>query len=186
MLKRFRAILTALCLTVPGTVDAQDRSTLTDELDSYAAALFDRIQPRSIADNREYCGYIGLNRAGKLAATVPKRGRPDSCEPDEPASDFEILASYHTHGAFTEEADIEVPSLDDLIGDIEEGIDGYIATPGGRLWLNDARARRAVLLCGPGCVAKDRRFRECAAYPPGTAYTIRSLQRRADNDTGDC
>lgn len=56
-------------------------------------------------------------------------------------------------------ADIEVPSLEDMIGDIEEGIDGYIETPGGRLWFNDARARRVTLLCGSECVASDRWFR---------------------------
>ena len=65
-----------------------------------------------------------MNHAGKLAATGPKRGRRDSCEPDEPPEDFEILASYHTHGAYTQEADTEMPSLEDLAGDIEEGIDG--------------------------------------------------------------
>jgi len=178
--------LALLYLLAPTTVIAQSRNGLTDELDRYAAALFDRVQPRSIADNREYCGYIGLNALGGLAATGPKRGRRDSCEPDAPPRAFEILASYHTHGAFTTAADIEVPSEEDLIGDIEEGVDGYIATPGGRMWFNDARARRAVLLCGQGCVKGDRRFRECAAYPPGTDYTIRSLQRRADNDSGDC
>ena len=85
-----------------------------------------------------------MNHSGKLAATGPKRGRRDSCEPDEPPEDFEILASYHTHGDDTQEADTEVPSLEDLAGDIEEGIDGYIATPGGRLWLNDARLRQTV------------------------------------------
>ena len=127
-----------------------------------------------------------MNRAGKLAATSPKRGRRDSCEPDEPPEDFEILASYHTHGDDTQEADTEVPSLEDLAGDIEEGIDGYIATPGGRLWLNDARLRRAFMLCWPGCVKRYRRFREYRAYPPGHEYTLRSLQRRADNDTGEC
>lgn len=175
-----------LLLAVATPSEAQQRSNLTHEVDRYAAAIFDRIQPRSIADNREYCGYIGVNGAGKLAATGPHRGRRDSCEPDEPPHEFEILASYHTHGAYTQEADTEVPSLEDLAGDIEEGIDGYIATPGGRLWFNDARERRAFLLCGPGCVKWDRRFRECRAYPPGVEYTLGSLQRRADNDTGEC
>ena len=182
----FRLLAVLLVAFLAASAAAQQRGDLTDDVDRYAAAIFDRIQPRSIADDREFCGYIGVNGTGKLAATGPKRGRRDSCEPDEPPEDFKILASYHTHGAYTQEADTEVPSLEDLAGDIEEGIDGYIATPGGRLWLNDARLRRAFLLCGPGCVKRDRRFRECRAYPPGHEYTLRSLQRRAENDTGEC
>ena len=165
---------------------AQSRSALDDELDKFAAALFDRIQPRSIAENVEYCGLLGRDKSGKFAATKAKRGQVDDCEPEDSPDGFEVLASYHTHGAYTADADTEVPSVDDLEADIEERIDGYIATPGGRMWLNDAEEKASYLLCGPGCVVADKKFRECKAFLPADSYTLRTLKARAANDTGEC
>lgn len=173
-------------LLLPSPAAAQDRAALTDELDLFAAAHFDRIQPQSIAARVEYCGLLGFDATGRLAATPAKRGKPDSCQPDGAPAGFEVLASWHTHGAYDRDADTEVPSLDDLINDIEEEIDGYIATPGGRLWLNDAEARESVLLCSAGCIAADPEFRPCPAFPPGERYTLKTLRARADNDTGGC
>lgn len=179
-------IIVAAGLLAPPPAAAQDRSTLTDELDRFAAAHFDRIQPQSVADGAEYCGLLGFDAAGKLATTPAKRGKPDSCRPDDAPAGFEVLASWHTHGAYDRDADTEVPSLDDLFSDIEEGIDGYIATPGGRLWLNDAGARQSVLLCGAGCIKADPEYRPCPAFPPGDSYTPDTLRARAENDTGGC
>ena len=173
-----RLLILLAALTLPNPSIAQDRDMLADELDRFAAAHFDRIQPRSITDGVEYCGLLGVDADGNLAAT-PAR-------PDEEPDGFEVLASYHTHGAYDRDADTEVPSLDDLVSDIDEGIDGYIATPGGRLWLNDAEARQSFLLCGPGCIAADPDYRPCPAFPPGERYSLETLRARADNDTGGC
>ncbi len=179
-------IIVAAGLWVPPPAAAQDRAALNEEPDRFAAAHFDGIQPRSIADGVEYCGLLGFDAAGKLAATPAKRGTPDSCQPDDAPAGFEVLASWHTHGAYDRDADTEVPSLDDLHSDIEEGIDGYIAIPGGRLWLNDAEARQSVLLCGAGCIEADPKYRPCPAFPPGDSYTLDTLRSRAENDTGGC
>lgn len=167
-------------------VAAQDRGFLAGDLDRFAAVHFDIIQPLSIADGVEYCGLLGFDAAGNLMATPARRGRADSCRPDDGPPGFEVLASYHTHGAYDRDADTEVPSLDDLQSDIDEGIDGYIATPGGRLWLNDTEARESVLLCGPGCIESDPDFRPCPAFLPEDRYTVHTLRARADNDTGAC
>lgn len=165
---------------------AQTRDSLTDDLDIFAAAYFDLIQPRSIADRVEYCGLFGRDGNGDLAASLAARGDADSCQPGEAPAGFEVIASWHTHGAFDRDADTEVPSWDDLDSDIEEEIDGYIATPGGRLWLNDVEAEKAILLCGEGCVVADPAYRPCPAFPPGNEHTLDSLRARADNDTGEC
>lgn len=174
----------ALVLAVPSAAD--DREILTERLDRFAAAHLDSIQARSFADRVEYCGLLGIDGSGNLVATPARRGKADSCRPDEAPDGFKVLASYHTHGAYDRDADTEVPSLDDLQSDIDEEIDGYIATPGGRLWLNDTEAREAVLLCGPGCLQADPDYRPCPAFPPGERYTVHTLRARADNDTGDC
>jgi hypothetical protein len=181
-----RLLLLIAVLVLPYPAIAQDRSDLDDALDKFAAALFDRIQPLSIADGVEYCGLLGIGADGRLAATRARRGDADSCRPDDEPHGLDVLASYHTHGAYDRDADTEVPSLDDLHSDIDEGIDGYIATPGGRLWLNDAEARQSFLLCGPGCIAADPDYRPCPAFPPGDSYTLGTLRARADNDTGRC
>lgn len=178
------ACIAALLIALPAA--AQDRSTLTDDLDIFAATHFDWLQPRSIADSIEYCGVFGVDGHGNLAATLAAPGDADSCRPGDAPPGVEVLASYHTHGAYDRDADTEVPSWDDLDSDIEEEIDGYIATPGGRLWLNDAVAEKSILLCGEGCVVADPDYRPCPAFAPGREHTLGSLKTRAENDTGDC
>lgn len=171
-------------LTLPAA--AQNRSDLSEVLDIFAAAHFDWVQPRSIREGVEYCGLFGVDRKGNLVATLADAGDADSCQPDDAPPGVDVLASWHTHGAYDRDADTEVPSLGDLESDIEEGIDGYIATPGGRLWLNDAEDRNSTLLCGVGCVVADPAYRPCPAFSPGREYTLTGLRARADNDTGEC
>ena len=43
-------------------------------------------------------------------------------------------------------------------GDADEGIDGYVATPGGRLWYLDTVDMVASQLCGIGCLPRDPKF----------------------------
>ncbi len=104
---------------------SQSRQDLTDELDEFALSQLEKFQLRSIRENVEYCGFIGYDSLGELTATRAKRGQLDSCEPDDPPPGFDALASYHSHGAYTPEADTEVPSVDDLLADFEEDIEGY-------------------------------------------------------------
>ena len=179
----------AFCFSVglfalPGA--AQDRSDLTGELDIFAAKYFDWLQPRSIREGIEYCGLFGVDGKGNLAAILAQPGNADSCHPGEAPAGFEVLASWHTHGAYDRDADTEAPSWGDLDSDIEEGIDGYIATPGGRLWFNDAVARKSFLICGVGCVIADQDYRPCPAFTPETEHTLDSLRARAENDNGEC
>lgn len=126
----------AFCFSVglfalPGA--AQDRGDLTGELDIFAATYFDWLQPRSIREGIEYRGLFGVDGKRNLAAILAQPGNADSCHPGEAPAGFEVLASWRTHGAYDRDADTEAPSWGDLESDIEEGIDGYIATPGGRL-----------------------------------------------------
>ena len=67
-----------------------------------------------------------------------------------------------------------------------KGIDGYIATPGGRVWLNYLDEEVSFQLCGAGCIHTDPNYRPCPAFPPAAEYTIESLEARADRDTGEC
>ncbi len=77
---------------------------------------------------------------------------------DDPTNIEVITASYHTHGAFSTSYYNEVPSVDDIEGDEAEGIDGWVATPGGRLWYIDTEDMVLSQICGIGCLPKDPRF----------------------------
>jgi hypothetical protein len=145
------ALLSLLCAAVPAS--GQDSAEV-----AFVRGLFAALQPLSTVQNREYCGYIGYDAEGRLTATAPERGRAHSCEMEWP-EDIEVIASYHTQGGFDRNAWSEVPSIEDMEGDEADGIDGYVATPGGRLWYIDSSDMVASLICGIGCLPMDEDFR---------------------------
>ncbi|MCT4684099.1 MAG: DUF4329 domain-containing protein [Roseicyclus sp.] len=169
------ALLAAgLTVGTAGGVLAQDPA----ELEVAREILMD-LQPRSFAENREYCGYIGVLPDGGYMATEVTRGDAWSCLSRGDESRFlEVTASFHTHAAFDSEADSEVPSSTDLLGDMEEGVNGYVATPGGRLWYIDGEEGVAVLVCGLGCMGQDPDFIAGDAGPIAARYTLDDLLRR--------
>lgn len=169
-----------------GPVVAQTLAEVDDPLDRKIIAHLDQVQKLSIRDNREYCGMVGYGPDDRLIITGPVPGDTDSCDSGDDPPGFEPVASYHTHGAWSHDADAEVPSVDDLEADFDEGIDGYISTPSGRVWLNLAEDEISVLLCGPGCVYADPDFRPCPAMAPVDSYTIDMLIERELSDPGIC
>lgn len=120
--------------------------------------VFAEIQPLSFKRNREYCGYIGYDFDGNLVASEARRGRKSSCRPRDPVEIEVIIASYHTHGAYNNDEGSEVPSVEDMEGDEAEGIDGYVATPGGRMWYVDTEVMEISQICGVGCLDQDPDF----------------------------
>jgi hypothetical protein len=89
-----------------------------------------------------------------------------------------VFASYHTHGAFGSEYDNEVPSATDLLSDFDFGIDGYISTPGGRVWRVEHQTRSTRQLCGLGCVFVDPNWQPVDEGGVRTTYTVAGLQQR--------
>ncbi|MEM7058909.1 MAG: DUF4329 domain-containing protein [Pseudomonadota bacterium] len=183
---RTLALIILVALGLPAAASAQSRSAVADEIDKFVLELFDQIQPQSIAENREYCGLVGFNHGDLLIVTGPFPGTSDTCDPNQGEQDIEVIASYHTHGAFDVAADSEVPSVDDLTADFEEGIDGYVATPGGRVWLNLVQEGLTYQLCGRNCVVSDPEARPCANFAPLVEYTLADLRKRETEDQGAC
>lgn len=146
-------------------------------LDRYAGDLLNSIQAQSIAERREFCGYISRTRTGSFTATSPKRGTFASCDLFAPGPN--VVASYHTHGAFGFEYDNEVPSDVDLLGDIQFNLIGYISTPGGRFWRVDPEARRASQVCGIGCLIRDPQFIPRDEMNVRLSYSVPELQARS-------
>ena len=148
-------------------------------VDAFARSFLNSIQAQSIRDRAEYCGYFFVDALGQMQATPPIRGRLASCDMPAPQPGQGVFASYHTHGAYDFGYDNEVPSTIDLLSDFQFGIDGYVSTPGGRVWLVDYQTRSTQQVCGLRCVTSDSNF---PMIEPGKAvqqrYTVESLRVR--------
>ncbi len=142
--------------------------------------VFAKLQPLSIRHNREYCGYIGFDAAGTLRATEPFPGAPASCSPRDPIELTEVTASYHTHAAFAVDFHNEIPSQQDVEGDSEMGVNGYVATPGGRLWFVDGAVQTVRQICPVFCLPADPDFDLADSGPIAKFYTFDRLIQRLD------
>lgn len=172
----------------PGALVTFDRPYALHEMDDFAARVLDDLQKPSFAHNVEYCGMIVTANDKTLAATPGRRGRATSCVIDYPDEDagLRLMASYHTHAGDDVRADGEVPSATDLRSDMADGIPGYVATPGGRLWKTDPHRRVVRLICASGCVRADPRYVDCPQRAPGTHHTLWELEERAYSPLGTC
>ncbi len=122
---------------------------------AFVTAILSDLQRRSFAENREFCGYIGLDRRGALMATPVAAGSEASCTHPFVPPDMILLASFHTHGTYSPWYASEWPTTQDMATDASDRIDGYISTPGGRLWHVDTDTMTVRQLCGRGCLPQD-------------------------------
>lgn len=182
----FVAIVARAYMNVKGT-DALQPQLSQSEVQAFAKEQLDALQPRSFSDNLELCGIIFETSDGELGVSRPSDGDEASCDLsyfDEPG--MVPVASFHTHGRHSRQYDGEVPSLIDIKSDIASGLDGYIATPGGRLWHIDHEAQVARMVCGPGCLTQDPSYQPCRGDAIAQSYSIASLQERFAQESPDC
>jgi hypothetical protein len=135
------------------------------------------LQYASFAVNAEHCGYIGLDRSGEIMVSPINRGTEDSCTMPQPPSGMTLLASFHTHGTYSPYYASEFPTTNDMLTDAAENIDGYISTPGGRLWYVDTDTMTVRLLCDRGCLPQDPAYRPDADGPLRPVMTYDYLRR---------
>ncbi|MEP2784899.1 MAG: DUF4329 domain-containing protein [Pseudoruegeria sp.] len=133
-------------------------SQSADEI-RFAKSWMNSLQQQSFDNNSEYCGYLGRSANGKFAVTRPRKGKSDNCSVRW-SNKMDTTASYHTHGSFDPHHYNEIPSTDDILGDHLDGVNGYVATPGGRLWFIDGKRKTARQICGIGCLLQDPKFIE--------------------------
>ncbi len=183
MFRKFRLLIALgglVALLGCGAPDAGDRgagiAVPAAEI-ALARQRLGRTQRLSFLGDREYCGYLGRTRSGRLVVTRMQRGQRDSCTPPPPRRGMTLLASLHTHGAYDRDVPAEFPTTLDMDSDAAEGVNGYIGTPGGRLWLVDSAARVAYQLCGPGCLPQDPQFHAGDDGVIRRAYRYRELLR---------
>ena len=166
---------------IMNTKDADDFviTVTQEEVQAFARDQLNALQQQSFASDIELCG-INLERSdGSLGASPPRQGDEASCGIsyfDEPG--MRPLASFHTHAAQNAAYDSEVPSLQDLASDASSGMDGYVATPGGRFWRVDWSGPTAIQICGPGCLAQDPRYQPCPGFEPEQRYSYEDLAAR--------
>lgn len=143
---------------MPEPVPTAPATPTLDEI-SAVKSRFSEMQALSFATNVEYCGYLLRMPDDTLSFTNMVRGGHDGCTPRLPGSGSTVIASMHTHGAYDPEVPAEFPTVIDIDSDRREGVNGFVATPGGRLWFIDSGALRVTQLCGIGCLPVDPAFR---------------------------
>ena len=173
MAQKIVASLAIFLAATPVLADAQA------ELE-FARAILSDLQGPSFRENVEYCGYIGLDDAGNLVATEATRGGTDWCNMSVPQY-IEIVASYHTHAGSDPNSWSEIPSGGDMESDEDLGIDGYVSTPGGRLWYIDTEDMIAFQVCGIGCLQFDPSFQPAPEDNIQQSYTYDELVRKIGN-----
>jgi hypothetical protein len=157
-------------------VAAQDAALI-----SAAKRTLEIAQQPSFDVGREHCGLLGQITGARYVATKPKRGWKNSCLPKDFSGNVDVQASYHTHGSYSPHAEAELPSSNDVEADMTEGVFGFIATPGGRMWMVDPNTGIATLLCGLGCLPQDPNFIQDPDLNIKPRYTLRELQIREAN-----
>jgi hypothetical protein len=151
-------------------------ATATGEELAFVTRILTDLQRRSFTENREFCGYIGLDRDGQLITTRAMPGNEASCPlPDIPAG-MRLIASYHTHGTYSPYYASEWPTTQDMATDASDDIDGYISTPGGRLWHVDTDTMTVTQLCGRGCLPQDPRYVAAEDGPLRRVMSYQELQ----------
>ncbi|MEL6530773.1 MAG: DUF4329 domain-containing protein [Pseudomonadota bacterium] len=165
-------------MNVKGT-DALQASLPQSQVQEFARNELNVLQQPSFAGDKELCGIIFETSDGELGVSRPTSGDEASCDIsffDEPG--MVPIASFHTHGKHSDLYDGEVPSVVDIESDVALGMDGYIATPGGRFWHVNHETATATLVCGPGCMEQDPNYVPCRGDTIATRYTIPELRER--------
>lgn len=172
-------VLWALLCTAVAAAPVQGDPAYTLPDPTQVDLVKDRLAPLqflSFAAKYEYCGYLCRTPDGDLVFTEMVRGGHNGCTPEMPKNDLTRIASLHTHGAYDPTVPAEFPTVRDMESDRREGVTGYIATPGGRLWFIDSQAMTAVQLCGLGCLPQDPNFRAGDDGPIARMYTHDALK----------
>lgn len=167
------ASLSAGCLLSPAPAPAQSGQEA-----AFVLGLMESMNALSVRFDREVCGYILRHPNGAYSATKASWGGHASCASLPVEEGVEVVSSWHTHAAWSPDYDGEVPSVQDVEGDMQIGTNGWIGTPGGRLWFVDGQTGTMRQFCGLGCLPVDPDFIDNDHGPVQQVYTLESLQGR--------
>ncbi len=152
------AVGAALALGSGGGSSSDSRPRYNTQ-NASAKAVLNAVNPRSIAQNREWGGYVFRWSDGTFSNTSAVQGTPTSVSLPAPQNAVPrgaiATASYHTHAAFDPRYDNENFSPQDILSDIVFDLDGYLGTPEGQFKFHDVSQARIVTLGGPGTLATE-------------------------------
>ncbi len=176
-----RRLVQSVCLLASALLAAPvlGETAFTPPDPAQITMLKDRLDPLqllSFAAGYEYCGYLFQKDDGTLVFTDMVRGGHNGCTPEMPENGLTRIASLHTHGAYDPSVPAEFPTVRDMESDRAEGVNGYISTPGGRLWYIDSQAMVAAQLCGLNCLPQDPLFHAGDDGPIAETYTYEQLK----------
>ncbi|MCB2066548.1 MAG: DUF4329 domain-containing protein [Erythrobacter sp.] len=196
--RRPTVIILAICALAWGGIvlhRARDRlandifepTATQGQVEAFARQRLSQLQERSFAEDVEQCGLVAERGTGEIMSRTVMIGREDSCDVQWfNVSTLYPLATFHTHAAYNPDYDSEVPSTLDLESAVAGQLDGYVATPGGRLWHLDWQAGMARQVCGENCLPQDRAYRPCAADEPASEYSMATLRERQSRVWNGC
>lgn len=159
-MRRAEILAIGLLVGAAGPVVAQS----ADEV-AYVRDMFQQMQRLSFQKGVEVCGFVGYDRDGRLAHSGPETGDYATCDMDWPGN-LTVIASYHTHGLFDPDYVAEMPSDQDMLSDQSMAVNGWVATPGGRLWHVDSARMTTRQICMQSCLPR------APGYDPATDGSI--------------
>lgn len=145
---------------------------------AFVMGLMESMNALSIRFNREVCGYVLRHANGAYSSTKASWGGQASCASLPVEDGFVVASSWHTHAAWDPAYDGEVPSIQDVEGDMRMGVNGWVGTPGGRLWFVEGQTGTIRQICGRGCLPVDESFGDEDFGPVGESYTLDGLYAR--------
>lgn len=169
-----RILISLIFCLIPALSLAQEQTPPESEV-AFVTKLFDRLQAQSFERNQEICGYLGYGEDGRLTRTRIVYGGEAECYLPNWPENIEVIASFHTHSTYSPDYDSELPSSTDMESDEESGIDGWVATPGGRLWYIDTTDMVTYQVCGVGCLPQDPNFRPAPDGAVRESYSYRAI-----------
>ncbi|WP_284263800.1 DUF4329 domain-containing protein [Roseicyclus amphidinii] len=172
------ALLLSLAVALPGlALPGMARAQSAQET-AFVLGLMESMNALSVRFNREVCGYILRHPNGAYSSTKVSWGGHASCASLPLEGGVDVVSSWHTHAAWGEGYDGEVPSIQDVEGDMGQGINGWVGTPGGRLWHVDGRTGTMRQVCGRDCLPVDPNFFPEEHGPVAESYTLDALYAR--------
>ncbi|MEM7724262.1 MAG: DUF4329 domain-containing protein [Pseudomonadota bacterium] len=145
---------------------------------AFVRGLMESMNALSVRFDREVCGFILREPDGTYSSTKVSWGGHASCASLPLEEGVTVVSSWHTHAAYSVNYDNEVPSIQDVEGDIRFGVNGWVGTPGGRLWFVDSKTETIRVVCDLDCLPSDPNATDRLHPPVPQSMTLTELYGR--------
>ncbi|MCU4655018.1 DUF4329 domain-containing protein [Roseibacterium sp. SDUM158016] len=172
------ALSASIAFAAPTAVLPTAAKGQSAEETAFVMALMEGMNQLSVRFDREVCGFILRDAEGRYSSTKVSWGGSASCASLPLGHGVIPVSSWHTHAAWARGYDGEVPSIQDVEGDMSMGVNGWVATPGGRLWFVEGATGSLRQVCGRGCLPVDPGFVPEEHGPVPEGFSLDGLYAR--------